>query len=91
MELKKVLRERILSVFGLLLIAVAVDGLLSPEFFVYGSPLLGGTASEISGPALVKQMVSITDWPFFVPLLIGCILIGMDFYYYYTKNKVKIE
>lgn len=91
MSLRKVLRERILSVFGALLIAAAIDGLLSQEIFVYGSPLLGGVATGISGPALVKQIVAITDWPFFVPLLIGCVLIGIDFYYYFTKNKVKIE
>jgi hypothetical protein len=91
MNLRKVLRERILSVFGVLLVAAAIDGLLSPEFFVYSSPLLGGVAPRFSGPALVKQIVAITDWPFFVPLFIGCILIGIDVYYYFTKNKVKIE
>ena len=91
MGLRKVLRERILSVFGVLLIAAAIDGLLSPEIFVYSSPLLGAVVPGLSGPALVKQIVTITDWPFFVPLLIGCVLIGIDIYYYFTKNKVKIE
>lgn len=90
MNLEKVLRERILSVIGVILVAIAVDGFLSPNIFVYNSPITGGTI-PFTSPEIVSQIASITDWPFFVPLIIGCVLVSLDMYYYATKNKVKIE
>ena len=84
------LRERILSVIGILLIAIAADAILSPQIFVYNSPIIGGVAPTFTSPEVVSQIVSITDWPFYAPFLIGCVLVALDVYYYFTKNKVKI-
>lgn len=88
MNLQKFFRERFLSLIGILLVAIAVDGILSPTFFVYNSPVLGGFLT--SPQETVSQLVSLADWPFYVPLLIGLVLIALDVYYYLTKNKVKI-
>jgi len=90
MKVTKVLKERILSVIGIFLIAIAVDGILSQQIFVYNSPLVGGVVPTFTSPETVSQVVSITDWPFYVPLLIGCVLVALDVYYYFTKNKIKI-
>ena len=89
MNLEKTLRERILSIMGILLVALAAGGIVAPEFSTYNVPTVGGVVSMPS-PQLVSQIVAITDWPFYVPLIIGIILIGLDLYYYFTKNKVKI-
>ena len=89
MKLQKILRERILSIIGILLIAIAADGFLSPEIFVYNSPIIGGIPTFTS-PETVSQTFSIADWTFYVPLLIGCVLVALDVYFYRTKNKVKI-
>lgn len=90
MSLQGVLRERVLSVIGILLIAIAADGILSPAIFVYSSPELGSAAPFSVSHAAVSQVVSFTDWPFYAPLLVGMILIALDAYYYFTKNKVRI-
>jgi uncharacterized membrane protein len=90
MKLTKLLTERILSVIGVLLIAIAIDGFLSPQIFVYNAPTLGGVVPLLPSPETVSQIVAITDWPFYAPLLIGCILVAIDVYYLSTKNKVKI-
>jgi len=90
MGLQKFLRERILSIIGVLLIAIAADGILSPEFFVYSSPELGGAVPTFSTQEFVSQVVSVADWPLYIPLLFGCVLIALDLYYHFTKNKVKI-
>ena len=90
MSLQKILRERILSVIGIVLVAAAADGILAPELFVYNSPLLGAAGTFSSTQTTVAQIASLTDWPFYVPLLIGTVLIALDIYYYLTKNKVKI-
>lgn len=88
MKLQKVLQERVLSLIGILLIALGIDGILSPGFFVYNSPLLGGISPFVS-PETVSQLANIVSWPFYVPLLIGCVLVSLDLYYYFTKNKVR--
>lgn len=90
MGLQKTLRERILSVIGIILIAAAVDGILSPELFVYNYPLLGAFGNFPSTQTAVAQIAALTDWPFYVPLLLGIVLVVLDVYYYLTKNKVKI-
>jgi hypothetical protein len=90
MKVTKILRERILSVIGILLIAIAVDGFLSPQIFVYNTPTIGGIGSISSSLETISQVVAITDWPLYAPLLIGCVLVALDAYYYFTKNKVKI-
>ena len=89
MSLQKVLRERVLSVIGILLIAIAADGILSPGIFAYGSPELGSVAPFVSS-GIASQTFSLADWPFYMPLLAGIILIVLDSYYYFTKNKVRI-
>lgn len=91
MNIEKILRERILSVIGILLIAIAIDGFFSPRIFVYNSPTVGGVVPVFTTPEAIHQIVTVTDWPLFVPLLIGCVLIGLDVYYYFTKNEVKIK
>jgi hypothetical protein len=83
------IQERFLSVIGILLVAIGIDGLLSPEFFVYNSPLVGGTL-PFTSTETVSQTISVANWPFYVPLFIGCVLIALDAYYYFTKNKIRI-
>jgi len=90
MKISKLLRERVLSLMGILLIAIAADGFLSPRFSGYSSPTLGGVAPIATTPETISQIVAITDWPLYVPLLIGCVLVALDAYYFFTKNKVKI-
>jgi hypothetical protein len=90
MNLTKWLRERILSVLGVILIAAAADGLLAPQVFDSSVPTLGGTFPLVPSPAAVSQIAFYTNWPFFAPLLVGCVLIAIDVYYFFTKNKVKI-
>jgi hypothetical protein len=90
MKITKMLRERILSVIGIFLVAVAVDGFLSPQIFTYNTPTLGGVGPVFPSHETVQQLAAITDWPFYAPLLIGCVLIALDVYYYFTKNKVKV-
>jgi hypothetical protein len=89
MSFQKTLQQRILSLIGILLVAIGIDGLLSPEIFVYNSPLLGGTI-PFTSPETVSQIINIASWPFYVPLFIGCVLVALDAYYYFTKNKVRI-
>jgi hypothetical protein len=88
MKLQQILRERVLSLFGILFIAIGMDGLLSAESFVYNSPLLGGVSPFVSLET-VSQFANVVSWPFYAPLLIGCVLVALDLYYYFTKNKVR--
>jgi len=90
MSLQKILKERILSIIGIIIVVAAADGIISPELFVYNSPLLGAAGTFSSTQTTIQQVANLTDWPFYVPLLIGVVLIALDIYYYLTKNKVKI-
>ena len=89
MSFQKKMQQRVLSLIGILLIAIGIDGLLSPEIFVYNSPLVGGTI-PFTSPETVSQIINVASWPFYVPLFFGCVLVALDAYYYLTKNKVRI-
>jgi hypothetical protein len=82
-------QKRILTVIGLVLIAIAVDGIFTSHVFAFNSPTLGGVLSNFATPD-VQQTVAFQNWPFYIPLAAGCVMIAADLYYHLTKNKVQI-